>query len=86
MAERLGGALRTVNTLARYGGEEFAVILPETAAPGAEVLAERLRAAVAAEPVSVAEDAVLPITVSVRLLKGGAGARGGRSGPGPSSP
>jgi diguanylate cyclase (GGDEF)-like protein len=32
-----------VDTVARYGGEEFLVILPETAAAGAALVAERIR-------------------------------------------
>ncbi|CAI9406467.1 hypothetical protein ANOBCDAF_01447 [Pleomorphomonas sp. T1.2MG-36] len=37
---------RNADMLCRYGGEEFAVILPNTARRGAEVVAERLRRAV----------------------------------------
>jgi hypothetical protein len=37
-----------VDVVGRYGGEEFAAILPETALEGASVLAERIRARVAA--------------------------------------
>jgi diguanylate cyclase (GGDEF)-like protein len=39
--------IRELDTAARYGGEELAVILPQTGASGAELLAERMRAAVA---------------------------------------
>ena len=38
--------MREVDTVARYGGEEFVLILPETSAPGAFLVAQRLRRAV----------------------------------------
>ncbi len=38
--------MREVDTVARYGGEEFVLILPETSAPGAMLVAQRLRRAV----------------------------------------
>ena len=38
--------MREVDTVARYGGEEFVLILPETAGPGAMLVAQRLRRAV----------------------------------------
>jgi diguanylate cyclase (GGDEF)-like protein len=37
---------RAGDTVARYGGEEFAILLSDTDAPGAVVLAERIRTAV----------------------------------------
>jgi diguanylate cyclase (GGDEF)-like protein len=40
-------AVREVDMVARYGGEEFTIILPETDAAGAFVVAEKIREAVA---------------------------------------
>lgn len=38
--------MREVDTVARYGGDEFVIILPESGAPGALFVAQRLRKAV----------------------------------------
>lgn len=43
----LAGSVRQGDVVARWGGEEFALILPETPADGAQVLADRLRTAIA---------------------------------------
>jgi diguanylate cyclase (GGDEF)-like protein len=48
VAQALGTHLREVDLAGRLGGDEFAVMLPATNADGARVLAERLRAALAA--------------------------------------
>jgi two-component system cell cycle response regulator len=47
LALLLGKLLRASDTAARFGGEEFLVVLPDTDLPGALVLAERFRQAVA---------------------------------------
>ena len=44
----LSDVMRTSDTAYRYGGEEFAILLRETGLDDAEVVAERLRAAIAA--------------------------------------
>ncbi len=60
VAETLGGTARDTDIVARYGGEEFVVILPFTDESGALVIAERIRAAIAA-----GNWEKRPITVSV---------------------
>lgn len=46
LALLIGNHLRSADLLARYGGEEFVVLLPETDAPSAAGVAEKLRALV----------------------------------------
>jgi diguanylate cyclase (GGDEF)-like protein/PAS domain S-box-containing protein len=60
VAATLNSSARITDMVARYGGEEFAVILPDTDAAGALVLAERCREAVALAPWNKR-----PITISV---------------------
>jgi diguanylate cyclase (GGDEF)-like protein len=56
---------RAGDRIARYGGEEFAALLPETDRPGAEAIAERMRAAVEALgiPNTAAESGKLTVSV-----------------------
>lgn len=49
-AQCLKSALRSADVAARYGGEEFSVLLPQTSLAEARVIAERIRARVAATP------------------------------------
>jgi len=49
-AERVRAQLRADDRCARYGGEEFVVLLPGASQEKAQEIAERLRAAVAAQP------------------------------------
>jgi diguanylate cyclase (GGDEF)-like protein len=50
LAELLLRTTRRADVVARIGGEEFVIVLPESDAPGAGALAEKVREAVAAAP------------------------------------
>ena len=69
LAGRLQGRLRRQDLLARFGGEEFVVLLPDTGADGALVLADGLRDAVAAAPFLV-EGLAIAITISIGVAAG----------------
>ncbi len=61
---------RGTDTVARYGGEEFCVILPETDAGSAEIIAERVRRAVEAHPVPTgAGEESVTLTVSIGIAQ-----------------
>jgi two-component system cell cycle response regulator len=66
VAERLKSHLRAADVLARYGGEEFMVVLAGAPTDYAAMVADRLRAALSNDPISVGP-ALLPITVSIGL-------------------
>lgn len=64
------GELREVDVLGRMGGEEFALMLPQTGIDGAAQVAERLRHAVAAIRLPLAEGwlrATISLGVTTRL-------------------
>ncbi len=67
LGERLAGGLRILDSLFRWGGEEFVVLAPETTFGGAEVLAERLRARVEAEPFADAGRVTVSLGVAEHL-------------------
>lgn len=59
LGQTLARQLRANDLLVRWGGEEFVVVLPDTQLPGARLVAERIRSAVADADLEV------PITVSI---------------------
>jgi two-component system, cell cycle response regulator len=68
IGERAASALRGGDSIGRFGGEEFIILLPEADASEARVVAERLRATVAADPVATAEvEGGLAVTVSIGM-------------------
>jgi diguanylate cyclase (GGDEF)-like protein/PAS domain S-box-containing protein len=72
LAGRCTKTLRSHDVLGRYGGEEFVIVFPETGLDEAGVVAERLRLAIAEQPVSTGELS-LPVTVSIGLATSGRG-------------
>ncbi len=68
VAKRIEGCVRWPSDLvARYGGEEFCMLLPETDADSAAVVAERIRAGVESMLVVASEKLTFNVTVSVGL-------------------
>ncbi|MFN4115339.1 MAG: diguanylate cyclase [Inhella sp.] len=71
-AVRLREGLREIDALARFGGEEFVVLLPATPQPAALQVAERLRNALAAQPMQLAgRDWTLTASLGVAHSDGG---------------
>ncbi len=62
------GRLRDSDLLARIGGEEFVVLMPSTALAGATLLAERLRVAMADNPLPII-DHLLPLRFSAGVTQ-----------------
>ena len=75
-------ALRVEDVLGRWGGEEFLVILPDTGADAALILANRLRAAIADLEIELGDGTIASVTVSIGLassIEDGPEARIGRA-------
>jgi two-component system, cell cycle response regulator len=60
-------SLRDVDMLARYGGEELVVLLPETAAPDAMVVCERVRSAIERLELTAPGEAAQAVHVTASL-------------------
>lgn len=66
VAKTLVGSIRPTDMVVRLGGEEIAVVLPGTPLEGAQVVAERIRHAVADAEVRSPDGALLPqVTISI---------------------
>jgi two-component system cell cycle response regulator len=64
--------IRPSDWIARYGGEEFVIVLPETDAAGASVVAEKIRAQCAAAPMPLASgDLIVTSSFGVAALAPG---------------
>ncbi|MTJ80820.1 MAG: diguanylate cyclase [Telmatospirillum sp.] len=66
IVDGIGSLLRATDLFARWGGEEMTVLMPETDAPSAKRVAERLRLAISHE-LSPCPGDVAPVTISVGL-------------------
>jgi two-component system cell cycle response regulator len=64
MGDLLRREVRSVDTVARYGGEEFVIVLPETAAHGAMIFAERMRQRIQQYPFG---EGAQPVRVTVSI-------------------
>jgi diguanylate cyclase (GGDEF)-like protein len=64
IAQRVAQSTRAYDVIGRYGGEEFLVLLPTCDVAQTEASAERIRAAIAAQPFA-AGGAQIPLTVSI---------------------
>ncbi len=74
LAQRIESQVRASDVAARYGGEEFVVLLPCTEVASASKLAERIRSAVAAEPVVLPNGETVTITASIGIAEVSPGA------------
>lgn len=73
LALRLQAAKRKVDLLARIGGEEFALVMEDTSPPQALVALERLRRAVADQPIPLGNGHRLEASVSMGVAAWQAG-------------
>jgi len=69
IASTIQKTIRHVDIPARYGGEEFTIILPETAALNAVIIAERLRKKISEIEVVVDENTIVRPTVSIGIAE-----------------
>ncbi len=65
VAELIGTHVRVTDVPFRYGAYDFCVILPETPAPGARVVAERIRLAVSGRRLEFGPGELVNLTVSI---------------------
>jgi diguanylate cyclase (GGDEF)-like protein len=71
-AELAKSLIRPSDWIARYGGEEFVIVLPETDAAGAAIVAEKIRAQCAGAPMPLASgDLIVTSSFGVSALHPG---------------
>ena len=69
VAHRLRAALRATDHVARIGRDEFLVLLPDTRPAEGWRVAEKVRIAIAAEPVRIGSSATVDVTPSLGIVE-----------------
>ena len=68
VARALAIPLREYDLVGRFGGEEFAVLLPQTKAPDAYRIADRIRTHIGSMPITVSDDTdAEPVRLSISI-------------------
>jgi diguanylate cyclase (GGDEF)-like protein len=67
VAARIKAELRVNDALGRFGGEEFVVLLSDAEPVDAASVAERIRASIAEQPLTLNSGATLGVTVSIGI-------------------
>ena len=65
VADRVTAGIRSIDKLFRFGGDEFCMVLPQTDTRGATEVAERVRQAIASEPILVEETGGVRMSASL---------------------
>jgi two-component system cell cycle response regulator len=72
IAARMRSGVRSYDAVGRYGGEEFLIILPGCDSASAAQQAERLRALIADQPVTLIQESIrLTLSIGVAAKEGG---------------
>ncbi len=67
LADTMTGHVRNIDMVSRIGGEEFVVVMPDTNAAGAELVAQRLLKQVARDPFDIGDGGSIPVTISIGI-------------------
>lgn len=67
IAQRIDAQVRASDVAARFGGEEFVVLMPGTGIAAGELLAQRIRHAVATAPVDLGNGHTVSVTASIGI-------------------
>jgi len=69
LSRLMGSLVRSCDVVARWGGEEFVVALPSTKLDGASLVADRIRAALEALPITDPSGQILNVTASLGVAE-----------------